>query len=147
MEKVAEYIPKMYMGKRIRVALNTGKETIVEQNHRETNNINKIVKRYQSTGQLPPGREGRFEDVSNIGEYHDVVLRYAEAIEAYENLPPAITDQFNDPQEFLEYVEAQNAKTKMPGESSPGQTGNPEMPGQTGNTEMPGQNDAGQKPE
>lgn len=138
MAKASEYIPaRLYMGRRTRVTVNTGTDTIVEQHHRETNNINKIVKRYQSTGQLPPGREGRYEDVSMIGDYHDVVLKYAEASEAYQNLPEAITNRFNDPWEFLDYVEAEQEKMSQssPGGLEPSNTGNDS--GNTGGVQPP----------
>lgn len=107
MAKVNEYIPVHYVGRRVPVRLNTGTETLVEQCHVETTNINKIIARYRQTGQLPEHREGRYEDVSNIGEFNEVREHMNAALAAYEELPESITGQFNDAGEFLEYVEKQ----------------------------------------
>lgn len=107
MAKVNEYIPVHYVGRRVPVRLNTGTETLVEQCHVETTNINKIIARYRQTGQLPEHREGRYEDVSNIGEFNEVREHMNAALAAYEELPESITGQFSDAGEFLEYVERQ----------------------------------------
>jgi len=107
MAKVNEYIPIHYVGRRNPVKVNTGDETLVEQCHEETTNINKIIARYRTSGVLPERREGRYEDVSEVGEFMDVRLQMNAAIQAYEDLPNSITDQFNDVGEFIEYAERQ----------------------------------------
>lgn len=87
------------------VKLYTGEETIVEQHHEETTNINKIIGRYRRSGVLPAYREGSYADVSEVRELMDVKLTMAAAMEAYESLPRSITDQFADVGEFMRYVE------------------------------------------
>jgi len=138
MAKVNEYIPIHYVGRRTPVKVNTGDETLVEQCHEETTNINKIIARYRTSGVLPQGREGRYEDVSEIGELMDVRLQMNAAMAAYEELPKSITDQFNDVGEFIEYVERQRQaeseaqppdqkpETQTPETVSPSPPGEPE---------------------
>lgn len=75
------------------VKLDTGTETIVEQHHEETTNINKIIGRYRRSGVLPPGREGHFSDVSEVGELLDVQMKLEEAKINYENLPENIKEK------------------------------------------------------
>lgn len=87
------------------VKLFTGKDTIVEQHHEETTNINKIIARYRRSGQMPEHREGTYADVSNVGELLDTKMQFDQVEEIFENLPQVIKDQFKDSGEFLEYVD------------------------------------------
>jgi len=118
MAKVNDYIPIHYVGRRTPVRVNTGTETRVEQCHQETTNINKIISRYRTSGVLPAGREGRYEDVSEIGEFAEVREQMNAALAAYEDLPKSITDQFKDAGEFIEYAEKQRQAAAMRSESS-----------------------------
>lgn len=93
MSKVNEYIPLHYVGKRIPVKLDTGTETLVEQSHEETTNINKIVARYRRSGGLPPAPEAQYADVSEIGELMDVKLAFTDMQNAYAELPEFIKDK------------------------------------------------------
>lgn len=97
-----------FSGERKRVTVETGTETLVEQHHRDVCNINKLVAKYARTGGFPEPQEApRFADVSEVGEYLDVRMRMAEALDAYDELPAAITDRFSDPLEFMEWVDTQ----------------------------------------
>lgn len=59
--------PKMLKPwERIRVQIEGGGDTEVDQSAKQETDVNTIVNRYQRTGQLPPGREGIFADVSNF---------------------------------------------------------------------------------
>lgn len=107
MAKVNEYIPIHYVGRRNPVTVCTGPDTIVEQCHEETTNINKIIARYRTGGQLPEYREGQYLDVSEVGEFHEVRLQMNAALAAYDDLPESITSQFKDAGEFIEYAERQ----------------------------------------
>jgi len=93
MSKVNEYIPLHYVGKRIPVKLDTGTETLVEQSHEETTNINKIVARYRRSGGLPPAPEAQYADVSEIGELMDVKLAFTDMQQAYNELPEFIKEK------------------------------------------------------
>lgn len=110
MAQVKEYLPPVhYYGRRHPVRVNTGSETLVEQCHQETTNINKIIARYHRSGVLPEHREGRYADVSEVGELMDVRMQMNAALAAYEELPASIKDQFKDAGEFVEYAERQRA--------------------------------------
>lgn len=120
--RVNEYIPVHYVGKRKRVTVDTGDETIVEQHHEESTNINKIIARYRNTGMLPrSAQQGVYMDVSEVGDFMDTRLQMAAALERFNNLPPNIRDEFADAGEFMEYVERQQkladqaAKEAAPG--------------------------------
>lgn len=122
LKHVTEYIPRMWKGKRNRVTVITGPETIVEQCHEEDVNINKIIARYARTGSLPPASKNNYMDVSNIGDLMDVKLKMQEAMSAYAELPESITGKFNDADEFLEYVdqlEGQPEQKKAAPEKAP----------------------------
>jgi len=93
LKKASSYLPISFFGVRTPVKLETGDETIVEQHHQETTNINKIVARYQRSGEMPPAPEARYMDVSNIGDLMDVKLRIAETSENYEKLPDYIKEK------------------------------------------------------
>jgi len=93
MAKVNDYIPLHYVGRRTPVRVNTGTETRVEQCHQETTNINKIIARYRTSGVLPAGREGRYEDVSQVGDLLDVKLQIEEMQNMYESLPNNIKEK------------------------------------------------------
>lgn len=107
MAHVNEYVPIHYVGRHTPVRVNTGTETLVEQCHEETTNINKIIARYRVSGRMPEHREGQYLDVSEIGDFTEVREQMNAAMEAYENLPKNITDQFSDVGEFIEYAERQ----------------------------------------
>ena len=96
-----------YIGERVPVRLNTGKETYVEQHHAETTNINKIIGRYRRTGQMPVGKPPRYADVTIVREQLDVQLQLIEAMGLYDELPQEIRDNFRTAQDFLAYVDQQ----------------------------------------
>lgn len=93
MAEVDEYIPVHYHGKRTPVVLDTGSETVVEQHHEETTNINKIIGRYRSGVPLPHAGEQMYADVSQVGELLDVKLQMSELQSNYENLPDFIKEK------------------------------------------------------
>lgn len=70
--------------------------------------INAIMKRYEKTGMIDHVNryQGRYEDVSNVGDYQTALGIVADAQAAFQTLPAAIRDQFeNDPATFLAFVE------------------------------------------
>jgi len=75
------------------VKLDTGSETIVEQCHEETTNINKIIGRYRQSGVLPEHRQGDYVDSSNVGELMDIKMMQSEMQKNYENLPDFIKEK------------------------------------------------------
>lgn len=94
MAHVNEYVPLAYVGKRTPVKVTTGSETLVEQYHEETTNINKIIARYRSGGSFPQRRgEPNYADVSQVGEFMDVRLQMSEAQQNYDNLPDFIKEK------------------------------------------------------
>lgn len=93
MAKVNEYIPIHFVGKRVAPKVNTGTETLVEQCHEETTNINKIIARYRQSGTLPEHREGMYADVSNVGELLEMKIQMQELRDAYELMPDVVKEK------------------------------------------------------
>jgi len=75
------------------VKLDTGSETIVEQCHEETTNINKIIGRYRQSGVLPEHRQGAYIDTTQVGELMDIKLMMSEMQQSYENLPDNVKEK------------------------------------------------------
>lgn len=65
---------------RLRVHYSAASRT--QQSHKDLTDINNIVNRYQRTGQLPPGRQGQYGDVTALqGDLGEVILRNQETID------------------------------------------------------------------
>ena len=75
------------------VKLETGSETIVEQHHEETTNINKIIGRYKRGTPLPINENANYADVSEVGELMDIKLMMSDMQKSYENLPDFIKEK------------------------------------------------------
>lgn len=59
--------------------------------------INKILKRFESSGILPiTGREGMFLDTTEIADFGTQVLRVAQAQEYFNALPADVRSEFNN---------------------------------------------------
>lgn len=67
--------------------------------------INKIIQRYKRTGNLPDSTRlalKRYEDVSEVTDYHQLYDRLHAAQDAFQSLPAAVRKKFNnDPGQFL----------------------------------------------
>lgn len=59
--------------------------------------INKILKRFESSGILPvTGREGMFLDTTEIADFGQQVLRVAQAKDYFDRLPAEVRSEFNN---------------------------------------------------
>lgn len=95
-----------------RVSIDTGCDTLVEQAHKDDCDVNVILKRYGTTGMLPPdSRPGVYGDVSNCGDFQSAMNIIAKAHTAFHSLPAAERQAFdNDPAKFLEHNERKIAE-------------------------------------
>lgn len=79
-----------------------------QQNHAEETDINVIVDRWLKGGQPPVGLDrarGFYGDVSNVGDFKQVMDTYHEAQEAFMGLPAALRARFrNDPAELVDFM-------------------------------------------
>jgi len=90
---------------RVRVALDTGTETLTQQQFAVEADINTIVKRF-GLGQPVPQKYGVYGDFSGITDYRSAVAAIEKADEAFMALPAEVRDRFaNDPQRLLEYAD------------------------------------------
>lgn len=80
-------------------------ETMTKGSFKDSLDINRIMARYRKTGQLPPGRQGRFEDLGPPIDYQEAVQTVLDANQAFMDLPAAVRDRFgNDPTQILYFL-------------------------------------------
>lgn len=92
---------------RYRVGLDTGEETMTEQQFKDECDVNTILKQFVSTGFIPNlnMKEGVYMDVSEIGDYRDAIERVRQTNSFFMELPSSLREQFkNDAAIFLDYV-------------------------------------------
>lgn len=109
-------IRKPYGGKRHRVQLETGNESMTQQNFKDECDINNILKKYKRTGLVEhvASHGGRYEDLSQPVDYQTALNVVISAQAAFDSLPSDIRKQFgNNPQEFLEFVNNPDNQAKM----------------------------------
>lgn len=90
-----------------RVATINNEPTKTQQQFKDDVNINKIMKKYHSTGQITHlnNRQGVFADLSTAQDFFDSVNTLKKAGEAFDQLPSAVRRKFNnDPGELLEFI-------------------------------------------
>lgn len=89
------------------VALSFANESqYTRQEFKDECDINVIMRRYQSTGELPILNQGtaQFLDVSASLQFQDSMNFVADAQSMFNELPSAIRDRFyNDPAQFLDF--------------------------------------------
>jgi phage internal scaffolding protein len=77
------------------------------QSEAETVNINSIVARARAGGSVPglEGRQPRYIDVSEVGDYREALHRVRAAQEAFMELPAIVRARFeNDPARLLVFL-------------------------------------------
>lgn len=91
---------------RVRVTVNTGTDSLVEQYHKDDCDIHVILKRYAKTGVLPINDAvPHYGDFSNVQTYQQAQNLIARINNYFESLPSRIRERFsNDPNSFLEFV-------------------------------------------
>jgi phage internal scaffolding protein len=93
---------------RKRVSLDTGKESMTQQNFKKECDINNIMRKYQKTGLVDhvAKYQGDYSDVSNVPTYHEALGIIQSAHTAFDSLPSNIRKKFeNDPGKFLAFVD------------------------------------------
>lgn len=90
--------------KRDRVIVDTGRDTLVQQQFGEEVDINTIIKRFGLTGP-PVYHEGVYGDFTGITDFASAAQAVRRAEENFMRLPAAARDRFgNDPGRFFEYA-------------------------------------------
>jgi len=92
----------------LRVASVFTKPSRTQQQFKDECNINKIMEKYRKTGMvthLRNGGEGVYADLSQVGDYQDMVHRVMHANEEFLKLPSEIRTRFgNDPQNLVDFL-------------------------------------------
>ncbi|QXP08534.1 MAG: internal scaffolding protein [Arizlama microvirus] len=89
-----------------RPVLDTGRESMTQQQFEPECNINNIMKRFKTTGELPAAAgKPIFGDFSNVCDYQTALNNVIAAKENFDALPPAVKKKFaNDPGILEEYL-------------------------------------------
>lgn len=85
----------------------SGDKGFTVQADRDEADINKIVARFQKTGQLPPARGGQpfFGDVSDIDGLADAYMKIKEADDLFMQYPAEVRERFdNDPVKMIDFL-------------------------------------------
>lgn len=80
---------------------------VTVQADRDDADINKIIARFQKSGQLPPTLRGEpfYGDVSEFGDLQDSIMKIQEAQELFMQYPADLRERFeNDPVQMLEFL-------------------------------------------
>lgn len=89
-------------------------EHMTEQAHKDTTDINRILKDYQKTGFIAHAKkhEGQYDDVSSM-DFEKAMATVANVKSMFEGLPSTYREQFgNNPTNFLQFVQnPQNTDT------------------------------------
>lgn len=96
--------------------LNTGQDSYVQQEFKDSTDINVILAKYKRTGVLEHARvyQGQYGDFTDITDYHSAMNVVKAADEMFMGLPAQVRKLFsNDPGEFLEFAENPENREKM----------------------------------
>lgn len=91
----------------IHPGLKCDKNTRTEQHHKDSCDINNILKRFERTGILPGQKgPGKYIDVSDLPTYQESLNIVINANDQFASLDSKIRDRFsNDPTKFLEFLQ------------------------------------------
>lgn len=85
-----------------------GDKGLTIQSDRDEADINKIVARFQKSGQLPPTLHGEpftFSDVSEFGDLAESLIKVQEARDLFMSYPAELRERFdNDPVQLVEFL-------------------------------------------
>lgn len=99
-----------------KVQVNTGNESFVQQQFKDSTDVNKILAKFRRTGVVDHANQyqGQYGDFSDVTDYHTAMTIVAEADEMFMGLPSQVRKLFsNDPGEFLEFAENPENRHKM----------------------------------
>lgn len=84
-------------------------ESLTRQSFLEESDINTIVRRFGLSGQLPTDvRMPRYEDFSEVFDFHSALNAVAAARESFDTMPAAVRSRFqNDPGAFVDFCLAE----------------------------------------
>lgn len=86
----------------------SGDEVLTKQFGRDETDINKIIARFEKTGQLAAMNQGQpfYGDVSEFTGLHDAIIKVQEANDLFMAYPASVRERFdNDPVKFVEFFE------------------------------------------
>lgn len=86
------------------------------QSFKEDADINNIVKRFNTTGQLPAmiRQDAKYGDFSTVTDFREAMDLVMHAQDQFANLPAAVRDRFgNDPARFLEFAMKPESRGEM----------------------------------
>lgn len=112
-------------------SVNTGPETLTQQQFADESDVNTIVRRFGLTGNqlVTAAASGVYGDFTSIEDYESAVSRITAMQERFMALPPEFRDRFNnDPGELVRYaasVRSEDELLELERQSLPGVVVNP----------------------
>jgi phage internal scaffolding protein len=103
--------PKTLLGNyrpHLRVQLDTGRDSLVQQASRAETDINFIMKKFEKTGVIEHLNQhnGEYGDFIGVTDYQTALDQVAAATEAFASIPSKIRAEFsNDAQKFLAFAQ------------------------------------------
>lgn len=101
-------------GDRLKIIVNTGTDSLVQQNAKDECDVNKILERFNKTGQLPNmiKKNPQYGDFSLVPDYQECLNKVMFAQEQFAGLSSKVRARFeNDPAKFLAFaINPQNLK-------------------------------------
>lgn len=87
---------------------------LTEQAHKDTTDINRILKDYQKTGFVAHAKqhEGQYDDVSSM-DFQKAMQTVATVKTMFEGLPSSYRAQFGNPSNFLDFVQNPNNEAQL----------------------------------
>ncbi|WNK14065.1 MAG: internal scaffolding protein [Microvirus sp.] len=97
------------INRRRRIQIKFDDPSLTQQQFKDEVNINNIVKRYKTTGELPEMRKPIYGDASDVPDYQTALNTVNESRELFETLPAEIRGRFmNDPGTLLNWLNNPN---------------------------------------
>lgn len=77
----------------------------VQQHHKDSTDLNKILKKYTQTGLRPSPKPGYYADLTKMKSYQESLDTVIRANEAFETLPANVRKEFNNnPAELVKFM-------------------------------------------
>lgn len=101
---------------RRRMKIEVEGKSMTEQSHKDSCDINTILRRYQKTGILEHVNkyQGKYMEYPDSTTFHDAMNLVAEANSLFESIPSQIRAEFdNDPSKFIDFMQNPDNREKM----------------------------------
>lgn len=92
-------------------AIKFTEKSLTQQHLKDETNINRIMEKYERSGVIThlSSRIAQYGDFSNVGTFHQAMVKLQEAQNLFNDVPSEIRKKFdNDPAKFIEFCSDEN---------------------------------------